>query len=631
MAARKWFLSLLSLAITAMLTSCGGGSTTDVHNQVIADPPAGIAIAFKPAPPPIVAINAIANLTAIVSNDSSNKGVDWSLTCSISGNCGTLNPLHTDSGKPVTYTPPSILATNTQSVTIAAFATADHNQNVLTNMSVTAFGSILKGRYVIETTGVDISALAYQFGAVINLDGNGKVTSGEQTYSDTLMSVADTITGGTYFIGPDGRGKLTLNTADQNIGQQGIETFSLVVLSGSQALIAKIDDPNIPGTSSESSTGTMDLQTSVAPLKGGYAFAASGNDINTQGLPTAVGGVLNVDSANTISGAGSVSDQDIDGSVWPHAAISGTVSNPDSFGAVKFTLTADYYPVPMQFTGYIVDGTHIKLIENDVNVNNATGASTAGLAIAQGSATGTFTDKQSFTGNYVFGIFGQDLSGLASSLSAAGVFTADGKGNLASGFTDEYLDGLGDKLSEPFKGTYRMDAKGTGRVTSSLNIQKYGPGFQMIFYLTGNGNPPLILDSEIVLGSVATGIAYPASPQIAFSGRYGVAFTQGNFGIEDDVAGQMTADPTGQTLTGTVDTNYVFSPAWDTALTGTFQPSTKAANRYQGTLSNQLFPQKLKIAYYLIDANHGIFVETDPVQVTYGYFATRTPVCKTCP
>ena len=71
------------------------------------------------------------------------------------------------------------------------------------------------------------------------LDGNGKINGGEETVNflnqntSVFSSVNDAITGGSYFLGPDGRGTLTINTADVNIGQQGIETFSLVALSSS--------------------------------------------------------------------------------------------------------------------------------------------------------------------------------------------------------------------------------------------------------------------------------------------------------------------------------------------------------------------------------------------------------------
>lgn len=639
MASRRGILLLLSAAMISGFAGCGGGSTT-VDNP---PPPPGssLAIAFQPAPPASTSVNAIVTLTAVVSDDSSNAGVDWSLTCNNNASCGSLSSLHSGSGEAVTYTPPGSLSGNEQAVNIVAFATADHTKNALAPIMVTAFGSSLKGTYVFQTTGVDVSFQPYQFAGVITLDGNGGITSGEQTINtfnsstSSLQSVSDPITGGSYFVGPDGRGTMTINTANQNIGQQGVETFSLVFLSSSQAFIAKVDDPNLPISSNESSVGTLDLQTSKTAPAGGYAFVVSGTDIASLS-PTSFGGILNIDSPNTISGTGSVADQDLAGTLTNGAAISGMVSDPDAFGAVKFNLTADFASTPIQFTGYVVDATHMKLIETDNGSGTGFG-STAGVAIGQGAATGTFTDNAAFSGEYVFGIFGDDFGGVPSSLSSAGVFTADGNGHLNSGFIDIFRGGLGQRVSRKFTGTYSVDANGTGRVDSFITFKKDGDGPEFIFYLTGNGNPPLLLDADTKASGptgVGRGLAYPAGEPTSFSGKYGVGFTQSTFGSENDVTGQMTVDSTALTLSGIVDTNAEFTPVPDTQLTGSFAP-TDLPRRFTGTLSNELFfSSDISVAFYIIDSDHGLFVETDPPDLgvlTFGYFARRTPVCPDCP
>jgi len=628
MSAKRWVVSALSLTTILFGVSCGGGAdTASVKNQALQGSSAGVSIAFQPVPPQSVSVNATAQLTAVVKNDSANLGVDWYLTCQLTGNCGSITPLHTASGSPVTYTPPPGFSGNTQSVTIFAFATADHSKNLLTTMTAVAFGSALKGKYVLQTNGVDSTGYPYQFAAVAVLDGNGGVTSGEQTYNNVTSSVTNAITGGTYFIGADGRGKLTLSTKNPSIGQQGVETFSLVVLSSSQALIAKIDDPNLSGVSDESSQGTMDLQTSVAPPAQGYAFVVTGDDV-ALAAPTSVGGVFNIDSPNTVSGAGSVADQDLDASVTYSSPLSGTVSNPDTFGAVKLSLTANFYSTPMQFTGYIVDGAHMKLIETD---NNGTaGAWTSGVAIGQGTATGTFTGSKALSGTFVFGVSGEDITGLASSLESAGVFSSNGQGYLLSGYDDEYLSGEGQQISDRFHGKYSVDPSGTGRVDSFITFNTYGPGPEFILYLTGNGNSALLLDADNSnYPAIGGGLLYPAASQFSFSGEYGLRFIQNNGGAEDDATGQMKVNSEAQTLSAIVDTNYTFIPAWDTPLTGTFQ--NNGLHRFPGILSNQFFPQNLTMAFYIIDADHGLFVENDSGELTLGYFATRTPVCKGCP
>jgi len=244
---RRRALSLFAAATVLGFVGCGG-VTTNVQN---APPPVttAVSIAFEPMPPTSVAINTTATFTAVVNNDSTGAGVDWSLSCPNKGNCGSLNSTHTASGQPVTYTPPSTLTSNNQNATIVAFATVDHSKNIGSAITVSAFGSALRGTYVLQTNGTDISGNPYQRAGVIVLDGNGNITSGEQTVNfmnpntGVLSSVSDVVIGGSYFVGADGRGTLTIDTADVNVGQQGtcgsgngsipcgIQTLSLVVLS----------------------------------------------------------------------------------------------------------------------------------------------------------------------------------------------------------------------------------------------------------------------------------------------------------------------------------------------------------------------------------------------------------------
>src|SRR5260370_5749047 len=87
----------------AVLAGCSGG-TFNVQNPP-PPPPSKLSIAYQPAPVGSILINATTDLTAVVSNDPSNAGGDWSVTCSNAGNCGSLCSPPTASGQPATYTP----------------------------------------------------------------------------------------------------------------------------------------------------------------------------------------------------------------------------------------------------------------------------------------------------------------------------------------------------------------------------------------------------------------------------------------------------------------------------------------------------------------------------------------------
>jgi hypothetical protein len=674
-AAKGWILFLLPAAIISLFAGCG--SNANVQNPPPPPPASKIAIAFQHEPSGSLAVSFSENLTAIVSNDPNNYGVDWSLTCQNPPNCGSLSVPHTASGVATTYTAPSSISTSTMSVEIVAFATADHYQNVVAPVAIYTFDSGIKGTYVLQAQGVDSSFNPYQFVGVIVLDGDGNITSGEQTVnfvdptSGTLITKSDTNLTGSYFLGSDGRGTITINP--NNDTDIGAESFSFVFLSNSTASPTVLSKALIAALSTStltiSATGTMDLQTStVAAPSGGYAFAVSGVEISKM-FPLALGGVLNIDSPDTISGNGSVSDEILDFKVTSSVAVSGALTSPDSFGQFTMNLTGSFSPknptAKIQFTGYIVDDTHINLIESDNGSGTGFG-STSGLAIGQGNATGTFADNASFSGTYVFGLSGVDLSNEniePSTLTAAGVFTADGSGNLTNGFTDTFLllnavqgtstqPQTGAQISGSFGGTYSVDSSGTGRASLTFNNLNPAPrfGYQPIifFYLTGNGNPPLVLqggDTHYPL--VGTGIAYPQTTPLTFSGDYGFSFTQQN-GNENDGTAQMDANPAAipAALSGLADINLGFGPNPDQPFTGIF--STPASNGlFPGTLvgtnndilSSVVFTPQIAVDYYIIDPSHGFFIETDLVtqgaqqngQISMGYYAERTPVCDGCP
>ena len=305
MATRRWILFLLPAAMIAAFAGCEGVNTFGVQNPP-PPPPSTLTIAVQGAGS--VAVGSTMSLTAVVSNDSSNAGVDWSLTCANPDSCGSLSSTHTAScpTPPIAncisiYTPPTNFTGNSLTVDIVAYATESHATNQLARINVTAFGSNLKAsNYVLQAQGVEGNGPNYQFAGVITLDGNGGVVGGEQTvnFFDTnagsLVSHTDAVAGGSYFLGPDGRGTMTINVNNDNdIGGNGIETFTFVFLNSAQALIAQGD---LSGAATGvTASGTMDLQTSTAMPSGGYAFVVSGQDVATLN-PTAFGGIFNIET-----------------------------------------------------------------------------------------------------------------------------------------------------------------------------------------------------------------------------------------------------------------------------------------------------------------------------------------------
>jgi hypothetical protein len=399
----------------------------------------------------------------------------------------------------------------------------------------------------------------------------------------------------------------------------------------------------------------MDLQTSSAAPSGSYAFAVSGT--GGGGVPIAFGGVLNVDQPNSgvISGTGSLADE---GSITTTAGkttvkvkscapptpagavagINGTILPipSDPYNAVQLTLTTCFALTPLQFTGYIADANHIKLVETDISGN--TGFSTSGVAIAQGASAGKF-GAQSFSGAYVFAASGFDKSKFASSLASAGRLVADGAGN-AQGLLDQFGFSATRNFSGTMNGSYAIDSTGIGRVdtktslTGTNGVSSSGP--ELIFYLTGGSNSPLVLAFDATALAVGAGLAYPqAAPPYQFSGDYGFNgfdLPMRSTGSLTDVTGQfnVTVDhaTTNLNLAGTLD-----NPALGNSLTGSFS-APSASGRSSGSLSFSGLPNPAASGLYMVDSQHGFLIETDSAiqgPVFLGYFAAQTPVCPACP
>ena len=721
MTTKRWILFLPLVAMISVLAGCNSGSTANVQNPP-PPPPSNVTVSVQTTglSNGSVPVNGIVSLTATVQGTATQvgEGVAWSMTCQADPNnknglCGTLSSPSSASGTAITYTAPATLSSSSMVTEIVAFAEAQETANNVSPITITTFdGSLQAGNYVLQAQGVQNGATLYQFAGVIMLDGQGNVTAGEQTVNSNGASVTDSINrvGSSYFIGSDGRGTITL--VDPSAGT---EIFSLVFLTNKQNPQAVISQTGVDSTGAFA-TGTMDLQqASIAAPSGSYAFVASGTDVLDNSVPLAFGGVFDIASDQTITG---VADEIIAGSVkltdGALSAGSKVSSAPDTFGQVAFTLlgipgASHPKPVTIILTGYIVDATHIKIIETDTNANSGVAAfgATGGLAIAQAAGSYGNFNNESFSGTYVLGVTGIDLSPInsgytPSTLTSADVLTADGNGDLTSGFTDTFLQLncvqvickqsgdviTGAQISSSFTGTYSVDASGTdpgsgtGRTTlnsftfSAPPSPSYSP--TLFLYLTGNGSQwpaalvlaagDLISNPKLHYPSIGTGAAYAQSSSApAFSGPYGFRFTQVSSSGENDGTAQMNANSTATPqVSGIADSTTAPPPPNDVLVSdhlfsGSFNlPQSNSI--FTGTLANYNslgagndglvftvgnnnvandFGNLFDVDYYFIDQDHGFWVETDLVtgingnpgsgQVSFGYYAARTPVCAGCP
>jgi dienelactone hydrolase len=118
---------LMAVGIAAVNYGCGGGYS--------APPPLIISVSLSQSTA-VVQTGTTAQFSATVLNDTSNKGVNWTVTCSVSS-CGSVSPISTASGVATTYTAPNPPASDL-TITLTATSAADSTKSVPAAIKVPA-------------------------------------------------------------------------------------------------------------------------------------------------------------------------------------------------------------------------------------------------------------------------------------------------------------------------------------------------------------------------------------------------------------------------------------------------------------------------------------------------------------
>jgi len=458
-------------------------------------------------------------------------------------------------------------------------------------------------------TGTDYAPFGLSYTAVgsIKADGKGMIISGEEDYNDQNPQIspgANVSLTGTYQIGADGRGQMTLQTGNGHLGVNGTQTLSFTMVSPQHALVTEFDGG---GTSS----GTLDLQTpadfSLGSISGGYAFTFSGFEAFQQGTeppPLNFGGVVTAAGDGTITtGIEDVNDLDSAVGVIQSMPITGTYNDagagfPDSFGRGESTpfQTASCPPSPFPcdatFVYYIVDKNTLHFIENDGN------GVTAGSMFAQGP--GPF----SLSGPYAFTAAGRGSGAPANPLVLGGLLNSNGSGNITS-ILDVNNAGTQTYGASP-SGSYTIAANGRG----TLTLQSTGGVSQFAVYLTLNQGVKML---ELDKGLTSSGTTYAQSGGISgasFRGNYAASVQAVTAKDEEDLVGQAIPDGI-SSLGGTVDFNQFtiaggtpsFTETPSATLSGGFTPSSNG--RFTGAATT------LTGFFYVLNDSTVLFLGAD--------------------
>ena len=463
--------------------------------------------------------------------------------------------------------------------------------------------SNLNGTYVFSISGTDINSTTSSFFSMVgtlSADGNGNITGGSVDINDPNIGgvfLAQAVAANKYSITKDGRGTGTLATPEGNFG------VDFVLTSNGHGLITRYDRLG-------SGSGTLDLQGSTAQSSlQSLAFSLSGVDSSLASLLGSVGAVTLDASGNVTTGTQDFNDGGSSAGIADlNLVVPGSSVVLTSSTSGTAVLSTSSILGTLDFDVWVVDSTHLKLIETD-----ASGPVLSGDAFTQQTTIPA--------GQLAFTLSGQDSSGNA--LVAGGLATSDGSGNLTSGIED-FNDG-GTAASQPtFTGTCTFTA---GRCLLALTGFSNGAAqsFQFAAYPSSGGIQLLEVDSF----GLMQGAAYVQSAtSFAASEGYGLNLSGENSGGEvDDIAEFQAGSPSSSpNLTpGILDENDLGSPLAPVPFSGTYTPDPNADGRGSITVPTiNTAAGTLNLEYYVVDSSTILFIDVDSSQVGLGTFQQQS-------
>lgn len=402
------------ITITALATADHSFTAFTVLNVS-----AAIAINITQAPPATMLTNASAPVTAVVSNDTTNSGVDWLVQCQSTQStpCGTIVPSHTASGVAAVYTAPPIVPSPNPppglQVTITAYATATAN-SILSRASVNIVAPVsiqITQRIINNTIVINASA------PVAATVGNDSANAGV----DWTVTCGSPGACGAFSLTHTASAVTTMYSAPSAIPAGGTVTITATSTT----------DP----TQSDQQIVTV----SNAPppnslLQGQFVLFLSAR--NSQNGPFALGGVVSGDGNGNITGGKfELADAAGNAEVIPVFSPSNYSIGLDGRGQIQMTLSTIGFtfgvPAPGGNTGAItlsvvfVTAQHALLTETD-SFGSATGTldlqNTADLAAFQNASAG-------LNGTYSLRLFGAEAAPSSPDYFIAAAMTTQAVGN----------------------------------------------------------------------------------------------------------------------------------------------------------------------------------------------------------
>ena len=495
----------------------------------------------------------------------------------------------------ITATVPATLVANPGTAQISVTTSAGTSPTASFNV-VSAAGpecandgsgnSKLNGVYSFHLTQVDPTKngqLNFDIGA-FTADGNGGVTAGLQDSNGphATASTLNTAFTGTYSVGEDDRGLLTLNYTG---GGTANFCFALDSISAGVAGSARmVSDPN---TSSLISSGAFYAQgsksISAETVKGGWALGVEGSKIdasNGDDTRNVEAGYVALDGTSSVTAGEADISQDkftsgtLGNTYKPQVAITGSYTLA---ATGRGTLALNYSGVgTSNYVFYAAGANQILLLSTDAG-------GSGGSAVVTGKAmlrpTSIAFSKATLKGDSVFTTRATSNTGSTAynhRLVQAGVITWNGSGNYTQLYDQNDAGNV--SADQSSSSTYLVDS--VGRVTingSTPTIFGYLVNTNQGFAVQGN-----LGASAIYFEGQSTGGFNLAS----FSGNY----SEGTIGyaFESQKASSGEIDSTGSgSLTGTLDVDPLLNGGVDSEpgsmVTSPMLPVRQAATRWRAS------------------------------------------------
>ena len=503
--------TVLPTTTTESITATSQADTTKIATAILTLTPPTVTITISPTSVGVPA-GGQQQFTKTITSSDNNTAVTWSVNgCSAAATCGTVDQTGL-------YTSP--LAPPREAITVTVASVSDSAFSASAPVTVQFSNKSLQGNYVFLATQGDSSSggFALRAGSFI-ADGAGNIKSGvEDSNSSAGASAAIPFTG-TYSVGTDGRGTMTINDG-------AAHTFAFALTSSTRGQMIGFDSGVASGLIRQQD------QTAIAGVSGPFVFSLSGDN----GGPSAAVGQLNFNTGNLITGS---EDSNTGGSLTQNTPLAGSFSVPTTGRGTAVVNSSN-------FAYYIIDANTLALIDID-----SAGARLAGTAYAQ--STSAFTTAS--LGSSAYFVDGNAVSG-GKPYAQAGRFDTDGRGSLGGGVFD--INNAGSPTTNtPFSSgasyTLSSSAPTNGRGTISTGFSNF------IFWLASPKQGVILQsDTSVVAGGllfqqltgitsitggfefVAGGTSADGSTPQAVEGQLGIAGFGGLSGTEDVNSGGNT-------------------------------------------------------------------------------------------